>query len=84
MVMLLFAAALIAAIPAPAIVAPDSKAPAAKNCPRTTNYYAWQRGKSLRPHKLNELPPANAYSAVYRRIGECEVPIVVKYGIGGR
>jgi hypothetical protein len=35
-------------------------------------------------HKLTELPPADAYSAVYRTVNGCESPIVVKYGIGGR
>jgi len=74
--MLLFAAALIAASPAPAPQA---------HCPRTTSQYAWQRGKALKPKKLNELPPANAYVAVLRIDSNgCEAPIVVKYGVGGR
>ena len=84
--MLLIAAALFAASPTLAVAAPD--APKASltspNCPRTTNYYAWQRGKSVKPQKLTQLPSANAYSAVYRIIGGCEVPIVVKYGVGRR
>ena len=73
--MLLFAAAFIAATP-PA-------APA--NCPRTTSIYAWQRGKSVKPQKLNELPPARGYMAVYRRVGGCEMPMTVtEYRQGGR
>ena len=54
------------------------------NCPRTTSYYAYRQGEPLKPRKLTELPPANAYSAVYRHVGHCEVPIVVKYGMGRR
>ena len=54
------------------------------NCPRTASYYAYRSSEPLKPRKLTELPPANAYSAVYRLIGHCEVPIVVKYGVGRR
>jgi hypothetical protein len=53
-------------------------------CPRTTSYYAYRQGEPLKPRKLTELPPANAYSAIYRHIGHCEAPIVVKYGVGRR
>jgi hypothetical protein len=90
--MRLLAAALIALIPASAgaVAAPGALRPvhglaqSPPNCPRTTGYYAWQRGEPVRPHKLTELPPANAYAAVFRHIGRCEVPVVVKYGVGGR
>ena len=77
--MLLLAAAFSAATPQQA--SPLSTAPA---CPRTTGYYAWQRGKQVAPRKLTELPPANAYYTVYRRIDGCMVPVIVKYGVGGR
>ena len=33
--------------------------------------------------KLNELPDADVYAAVYRKIGKCEAPIIVKYGVSG-
>jgi hypothetical protein len=88
--MRLLAAALIALIPtaAGAVAAPDGSRPkqllfGSPNCPRTTHYYAWQRGKSVKPHKLTELPPANAYLAVLRVVGGCEEPVVVRYRIGG-
>ena len=68
--MLLFAAA-IAAAPL------GLPATSGANCPRTTSVYAWQRGKSVKPQKLNELPPARGYMAVYRRVGGCEVPMTV-------
>jgi hypothetical protein len=54
------------------------------HCPQTTSVHAWSRDKKVAPRKLNELPPANAYSAVYRTIAGCEVPVVVRYGVGGR
>jgi hypothetical protein len=53
-------------------------------CPRTTSYYAYRSSEPLKPRKPTELPPANAYAAVYRHIGRCEAPIVVKYGVGNR
>jgi hypothetical protein len=59
-------------------------APSLDNCPRTTRYYAYKSGEALKPQKLNELPPANVYAAVLHHDGRCEVPIVIKYGVGGR
>ena len=84
--MLLFAAALIAADPAPAVVLPHKPRPLASspNCPRTTSYYAWRRDKPVKPQKLTELPPANAYAAVLRHNGRCEDPVVIRYNLGGR
>jgi hypothetical protein len=78
--MLLMAAALIS------ISASKATAPLAqpKSCPRTTRYYAWDRDKFITPRKLAQLPPANIYATVYRRVDGCEVPLVVKYGVGGR
>ena len=50
-------------------------------CPHTTSYLAEKigtyRGKPLTPKKLNELPPATGYMAVYRHIGGCEVPLTM-------
>jgi hypothetical protein len=57
-------------------------------CPKTAAQLAAERvkrGGSARLHKLTELPPANAYIAVFRHDSNgCEAPIVVKYGVGGR
>jgi len=78
--MLLIAAALMAA-PTTSALSPLAHS---RTCPRTTSYYAWDRGKSVAPRKLNELPPANVYATVYRRVDRCEVPVIVKYGVGGR
>ena len=87
--MLLIAAALNAAIPTPAVAAPDSpqvmqpKA-GSQNCPRTTGYYAWQRGAKVAPRKLGELPDANLYYTVYRTVNGCESPVVVRYRVSDR
>ena len=79
--MLLLAMAALAAAPPSSAPQPPPKSP---NCPRTTSYVARWHGTALRPERLTELPDANAYLTVYRRIDGCEVPIVVKYGVSGR
>lgn len=68
----------------PAVAHDKARIGDAPNCPRATSIHAYDGSKPLKPQKLGELPPANAYSAVYRLIRGCEVPIVVKYGVGGR
>jgi len=53
----------------------------ASDCRRTSTYVADSsgvyRGQPLTPRKLTELPPATAYMAVYRQIGDCEVPLTM-------
>jgi hypothetical protein len=51
-------------------------------CPRTTAHVAVDPRNTPPLRKLNELPPANMYSAVYRQVGGCEKPIVVRYNVG--
>jgi hypothetical protein len=63
-------------------VNPNAGQPA--NCPATSRYEASRRGKTPKAQTLTELPDADTYKAVYRRIGRCEVPIIVKYGARGR
>ena len=53
------------------------------NCPATSRYEASRRGRTPKAQKLNQLPDADIYSAVYRRVGGCEAPIIVKYGVAG-
>ena len=53
-------------------------------CPPTSRYEASGRSKTPQPKKLNELPAADAYRTVYRAVDGCEVPIVVRFGVGGR
>ena len=62
----------------------NPKASDAANCPATSRYEASRRGKTLKAQKLGELPDADLYRAVYRTIGKCEAPIIVKYGVAGR
>jgi len=57
--------------------------PASAICPPTSRYEAARRGGKLPPSLLNQLPAADMYSAVYRRIGGCEAPIIVRYDVGG-
>ena len=54
------------------------------SCPATSRYEASRRGKTPKAQKLNELPDADVYKAVYRHVGKCEAPIIVKYGVSGR
>ena len=73
--------------PAPAIPVRDMPVinPNARDstaCPPTSRYEAARRGGKLGAHKLNELPMADGYKAVLRRIDGCNAPIVVSYGFG--
>jgi len=81
--MLLLAVALSTVSAVPVVHAQHSHASTAE-CPRTSAHIAVERGKGPPMRKLNELPPANAYKAVYRRINGCEVPVVVRYDVGRR
>ncbi len=57
---------------------------AADSCPPTSRYQAMQKNSRTDPQKLNQLPAADHYKAAYRTIGDCEVPIIAGYNIGGR
>ena len=86
--MLLFVTMLAAAAATPApigdmpVINPKAGEPA--TCPATSRYEASRPGKTPKAQKLNELPDADVYRAVYRRIGKCEAPIIVKFGVTGR
>ncbi|MES2136506.1 MAG: hypothetical protein V4502_05540 [Pseudomonadota bacterium] len=66
------------------VLNPNADAP--KTCPPISRYEAMKRGGKLAPQTLNQLPSADLYKAVYRRIGGCVVPLIVGYnfGVGGR
>ena len=51
-------------------------------CPPISRYEAAKRGGKLKPSLLNELPTADVYKAVYRRVGGCVSPVIVRYGVG--
>ena len=54
--------------------------PVPANCPTLASEAARKRGKSLAPDKLAELPPGEAFHAVYR-VGPdgCPDPVMVGY-----
>jgi hypothetical protein len=83
--MLLLAAAVVAAASQASALQAQRTSP---NCPITSSYLAGTeslyRGKPLTPRRLDKLPDGNLYLTVYRRIGGCEVPVVIKYGVSGR
>jgi hypothetical protein len=85
-IVLILSAFLAAASAQPAadmpVVNPNANQP--NNCPALSRYEASRRGKMPKAEKLGELPLADLYQAVYRRIDGCEVPIIVRYGIGVR
>jgi hypothetical protein len=56
--------------------------PNAEHCPPISRYEAARRGGKLKPDLLNQLPTADLYKAVYRRIGGCVAPVIAAYGIG--
>jgi len=57
-------------------IAQDSKA-----CPPTSRYEVAKGGK-LGAHKLGELPMADGYKAVLRKVDGCNAPILVGFGYG--
>jgi len=57
-------------------------ASSASNCPPISRYEALMRGKKEHRKFLDELPAADMYKAVYRRVGGCVVPVIVGYGYG--
>ena len=64
------------------VLNPDSES---AGCPETPMSLARKLGK--RPSRavpLTELPPAQMFLAVDRRVDGCSAPIVVRYGVGGR
>jgi hypothetical protein len=84
--MSLLLVAMLAASASPAADMPtiNPKANQPASCPATSRYEASRRGKTPKVQRLTELPDADLYKAVYRRIGRCEAPIIVKYGVAGR
>ena len=87
--LLLLAAVAMLAAPSVAEPAKAPKASPAANCQRATNHYARDgslyRGDRIAPRKLNELPPAIGFMAVYRTVNGCEAPMtMVEYRTGNR
>jgi hypothetical protein len=62
---------------------PRTMGPPRSDCPDTAATLARREGGRLQPRRLRDLPGADQYAAVYRRIDDCEAPIVVRYDVGG-
>jgi hypothetical protein len=84
MLLFILAAAAASAEPIGDLPVINPKASEPSTCPATSRYEASRLGKTPKAQKLNELPDADVYRAVYRRIGKCEAPIIVKFGVTGR
>ena len=86
--MLLFTVALMAASasaePVRDMPILDPRAGQPSTCPVTSRYEASGQHKKPKAQKLTELPDADMYSAVYRQIGRCEAPIIVRFGVSNR
>lgn len=48
-----------------------------ERCPETPMSIARRQGERLVPRPLNELPPAQAFAAVDRRIDNCPAPMLM-------
>ena len=81
---LLAAAGAASATPARNMPVVNPNGAASGICPPTSRYEAARRGGKLPPSLLSQLPAADLYRTVYRRIDGCEVPIIVRYNVGGR
>ena len=62
----------------------DPNAGEPKDCPPISRYHAMRRDPRPDAQKLNELPMADHYKAVYRTIDGCEAPIIASFGVGER
>ena len=66
------------------VIQPKAVGPTRSDCPEVATYQTAGPGEPLQLRKLDELPHANAFAAVYRKIGGCEVPMLVGQDIGKR
>ena len=52
------------------------------DCPYPPLVQVYSPGRPALVHKLTDLPPANLYLSVYRRVDGCVVPVIAAYGLG--
>lgn len=75
---LLGAAPIAPAIPVrPAAPMPVQSPYADERCPETPMSLARKQGERLGPRKLGDLPPAQTFMAVDRRVGGCAAPMLM-------
>lgn len=72
--------------PAPRAIAMPSWNPysGATTCPETPMSLARKSAEKPQLRRLDELPHAQAFAAVDRRVDGCPAPLVVRYDIAGR
>ena len=61
---------------------PTGPAKPASRCPDNPTVHLVRPGRPATAHKLTDLPPANMYLSVYRRVDGCLVPVIAAYDIG--
>ncbi|UUR07383.1 hypothetical protein [Sphingomonas glaciei] len=61
----------------PAAPMPISNPYADERCPETPMSLARKQGERLGPRKLGDLPPAQTFMAVDRRVAGCAVPMTM-------
>ena len=66
-----------AATPVSAVPMPVTNPYADNNCPETPMSLARKQGERLGPRKLGDLPPAQTFMAVDRRVGGCAAPMTM-------
>ena len=54
----------------------------AAHCPDNPIVHLVRPGRPATAHKLTDLPPANMYLSVYRRVDGCLGPVIAAYDIG--
>ena len=76
-------ASLIAVLTAVAVPpAAEAKPVCHNSAPVTAGASLYTANPDARLRRLDTLPPANLILTVLRREGGCEVPVIVRYGIG--
>jgi hypothetical protein len=74
---------LLLAVPATAAVAPPGRVNSTLPCPTDHPVFAGEKD-GAKAKKLGELPPAQLYLSVDRKVDGCRKPVILRYGIGGR
>ncbi|UAJ11370.1 hypothetical protein [Polymorphobacter megasporae] len=74
-------AAVVLSLSAPALadIVPEWRS---AGCAADTRVMPAAAAKAAGFQRLDQLPPAAEYLTVYRAVGRCPAPVVVRYGIG--
>jgi len=69
------------ALPATAAAAPPGPAKAPSRCQNDRPVFAGEKD-GAKAKRLGELPPAQLYLSVDRKVAGCREPVIIRYGIG--